>query len=158
MMRICPRTHGPVGALVLGLALIVTPGCATPQPSPPAGTPAGPPASPAISPLSANDVSWLFPPPKTAADLAGLIAIKDLTMDPANPANRLSIWSDADFNNFLALADSPAAQVQGGAKIGLPAGVRTKDVWFVAGVRIDAGAPALTQRLWRRSVSARRSG
>jgi hypothetical protein len=95
--------------------------------------------------LSANDVSWLFPPPKTAADLANLIAIKDLTVpDPANPANRLPVWTDADFANFLALADSAQAQVgANGPRIGLPAGARDKSNWFVAGVRIDAGAPGL---------------
>jgi hypothetical protein len=40
-------------------------------------------------PLSADDVSWLFPAPSKAADLANLIAISDLTVPSAqDPAKR----------------------------------------------------------------------
>ncbi|HEY2751551.1 hypothetical protein [Phenylobacterium sp.] len=140
MARAHLRLHEHAGALLLGLTLVVAPGCTTLQPAPSPNPSPGP----QLSPLSADDVSWLFPPPKTAADLANLIAVKDLTVpDPANPTNRVPIWTDADFNNFLAVVDSAAAQVEGGSRIGLPAGARSKDAWFVAGVRIDAGAPGL---------------
>ena len=130
MVRVPRLTRGHASALALGLALSFAAGCATPQPAPAPSAP--PPSSGPISPLSADDVSWLFPAPQTAADLASLIRVQDL-----------GVWTDADFQNFLAIADSDQAQVAGGAKINLPAGVRDKSVWFVAGVRIDAGAPGL---------------
>src|SRR5712664_3021874 len=137
MTRVHRRVLRHAGALFLGLAVIAAPGCATAQLIPSPSPPPNPQPTPSISPLSANDVSWLFPPPKTAADLAKLIAVKDLTVpDPTNPAKQLPVWTDADFNNFLAIADSAAGQVAGGPRIGLPAAVRTKDVWFVAGVRL----------------------
>ena len=34
---------------------------------------------PAVAPLAPNDVSWLFPAPTRAEDLANLIAVRDLT-------------------------------------------------------------------------------
>src|SRR4051812_37243342 len=42
--------------------------------------------------LSANDVSWLFPPPTKAEHMANLIAIRDLAADdPKNPGTRVPI-------------------------------------------------------------------
>ena len=155
MVQIHNETRGRIGSLALGLALVLAPGCTNSQPASPANP--GAPASPSagsqagqvISPLSANDVSWLFPPPKTAADLSRLIAVKDLTVpDPANPGAQIPAWSDADFAQFLALAESPAAQA-GGSKIVLPPAAHNKDAWFVAGVRIDAGAPGLDPAITR---------
>lgn len=97
-------------------------------------------------PLSANDVSWLFPPPKRVSDLANLIAVADLTVpDPQDSTKRNPIWPDAIFKQFLGIAASPAAGVAGTAnRIGLPSQAQTKTAWFVAGVRIDAGAPGLS--------------
>ena len=94
-------------------------------------------------PLVANDVSWLFPPPKQAADLAKLISVADLSApNPQNPAPRDSVWSDAVFQQFLAIAASSAGQVgDTTSRIGLPEAAKSKSNWFVAGVRIDAGAP-----------------
>src|ERR1700761_1704934 len=135
MVRISRLTRGHASALALGMALSFAAGCATPQPAaaPNPGTPATPaPSAPPISPLAPDDVSWLFPAPQTAADLAGLIKVQDL-----------GVWTDAVFQNFLAIADSAQAQVAGGGKINLPAGARDQGVWFVAGVRIDAGAAGL---------------
>ena len=99
----------------------------------------------ASPPLSANDVTWLFPPPADAADLANLISIDDVTMqDPANPSARVPVWSDAAFKDFLAVADGPGASVDGTTnRIGLPPEARSKTNWFIAGIRIDPGAPGL---------------
>jgi hypothetical protein len=100
----------------------------------------------AIPPLSANDVSWLFPVPTRAEDFAKLIAVRDLTTQNAQDATKRDlVWPYAVFQQFLAIADSPAAQVAGTqTKIGLPAEARSIDAWFIAGIRIDAGAPGLS--------------
>jgi hypothetical protein len=97
-------------------------------------------------PLSADDVSLLFPPPKKAEDFAKLIAVRDLTVpSPQDPTKRDPVWPDVVFQQFLAIASGPAAQVDGTQKrIGLPAEAQTIDGWFVAGIRIDAGAPGLS--------------
>jgi hypothetical protein len=101
---------------------------------------------PAVPPLSANDVSWLFPAPTRTEDFANLIAVRDLSApNPQDPTKRDPIWSDAAFKQFLAIAASPQAQVAGtSAKIALPQAAQSPDAWYIAGVRIDAGAPGLS--------------
>jgi hypothetical protein len=100
----------------------------------------------AIEPLSADDVSLLFPPPTRPEDFAKLIAVRDLTTPNAqDPTKRDLVWPVAVFQQFLAIAAGPAAQVDGTqARIGLPAEAQTIDGWFIAGIRIDAGAPGLS--------------
>jgi hypothetical protein len=106
-----------------------------PQPTP----------TPAVQPLSANDVSWLFPAPTQAADLANLIAVRDITTpNPEDATKRDPVWPDPVFQRFLAIAENPAVQVAGAPSIGLPAEAHSIDAWFVAGIRIDAGAPGLS--------------
>jgi hypothetical protein len=103
--------------------------------------------APSVQPLSANDVSWLFPAPTQAADFVNLIAVRDITTpDPQDPTKRDPVWSDTAFQQFLAIADGPAAQAAPGAtgQIALPKEAQTPDAWFVAGVRIDAGAPGFS--------------
>jgi hypothetical protein len=97
-------------------------------------------------PLSADDVSWLFPAPTRAEDFARLIAVGDLTtQNTQEPAKRDPVWPDAAFQQFLAIAASPAAQVAGTqAQIGLPSEAQSIKAWFIAGIRIDAGAPGLS--------------
>jgi hypothetical protein len=117
-------------------------------------------AAQAIAPLSADDVSILFPAPTTAADFAHLIAVSDLTApDPQDPSKRDPVWSDAAFQQFLGLAASSFAQVSGTqTRIGLPAEAQLKNNWFVAGIRVDAGAPGLssdTQAQFGRSPEIR---
>jgi hypothetical protein len=106
---------------------------------------AGQPVEP--QPLAANDVSILFPPPKTTADLDNLIAATDLArLAPGAQPGRL--WSDADFASFLAIAENPAVQVAGtGLAIRLPPAVQQIDAWFIAGIRIDPGAPGLSKQI-----------
>jgi hypothetical protein len=103
----------------------------------------------AFAPLSADDVSILFPAPKQAADLSKLIAISDLTApDPEDPRKRGQVWPDAVFQQFLGLAASSAAQVAGTTtRMGLPVEAQSKANWFIAGIRIDAGAPGLSSEV-----------
>jgi hypothetical protein len=100
-------------------------------------------------PLSANDVSWLFPPPKKAEDFAKLIAMADLTVPNALDATKRDrIWSDVAFQQFIGIAASPATLVEGTtSRIGLPVEMQSIDAWFIAGVRIDAGAPGLSSEV-----------
>jgi hypothetical protein len=101
--------------------------------------------SPAVQPLSANDVSWLFPAPTQAADLANLIAVRDIAaQNDQDPTKRDPVWPDAVFQRFVAIAENPTVQVAGQPGIGLPAEAHTIAAWFVAGIRIDAGAPGLS--------------
>ena len=98
------------------------------------------------APLSANDVSWLFPAPTRAEDFAKLIAVRDITtQNPQDPTKRDPVWSDAAFQQFISIANGPHAQVTGTkVQISLPIEARSVDAWFIAGIRIDAGAPGLT--------------
>ena len=97
-------------------------------------------------PLSPNDVSWLFPPPKQVADLAKLIAVADIAAtNPQDPNRHDPVWPDAVFQQFVGIAASPAGGVAGTSdRIGLPSEAQSKAAWFVAGIRIDAGAPGLS--------------
>src|SRR5579872_6096789 len=99
-----------------------------------------------VAPLSANDVSWLFPPPTRAADFANLIAVREVTTpNPQNPTKPDPIWTDSVFQQFLAIVNGPQANVAGtNAQISLPTEARSIDAWFIAGIRIDAGAPGLS--------------
>jgi hypothetical protein len=103
-------------------------------------------SSQSVAPLSADDVSVLFPAPTRTEDFGKLIAVRDLTTQNAqDPTKRDPVWPDAVFQQFLAIAASPAAQVAGTQnRIGLPPEAQTIDAWFVAGIRIDAGAPGLS--------------
>jgi len=121
-----------LGAGLAVLASVAGSGIAAAQPS--AAQPA------AAQPLAANDVSILFPAPTSEADLANLIALKDLNAASGR------IWSEADFARFLAIAESPAGQV-GSNRIALPPEVKTIDAWFIAGIRIDPGAPGLSKEI-----------
>jgi hypothetical protein len=99
-----------------------------------------------IAPLSANDVSWLFPAPSHAEDFANLIAVRDVTTpNPQDPTKRDPIWPDSVFQQFLTIANGAQAKVAGtNAQISLPTEARSIDAWFIAGIRIDAGAPGLS--------------
>jgi len=98
------------------------------------------------APLNANDVSWLFPPPRQAADLANLVSISDLTAPSVkDPSQREQIWPDDAFRQFI--ADANALVLKGPSAdhaVKLPQAFENKAVWHVAGLRIDPGAPGLT--------------
>ena len=105
--------------------------------------------TPAIPALSANDVSWLFPPPTKVADLDNLIAVRDLTAPNPQDATKLDpVWADAVFTQFIGIAGGLKAQVATTqSRVGLPADAQLIDAWYVAGVRIDAGAPGLSPEI-----------
>jgi hypothetical protein len=109
-------------------------------------TPAAAQPAAAPSPLAANDVSILFPVPRTASDLDNLIALAELS-GPSGSPQPSRLWSEADFASFLAIAERPAVQVAGQPPISLPAEVKRIEAWFIAGIRIDAGAPGLSQEI-----------
>jgi hypothetical protein len=126
---------------------------ATPAAQVPAAPAVQPPpavaAKPPEAPLSADDVSWLFPTPTKAEDLANLISMADLTVpNPQDPTKRDRVWSDGAFAQFLGIAASPAAMVAGTSdRIGLPAEVKSIAAWHIAGIRFDPGAPGLTDAI-----------
>ena len=95
-------------------------------------------------PLAANDVSILFPAPRNAKDLTNLIAMSTLN----GRAGSGRVWSDTDFGRFLAIAEDPKVQVAGAnLPLRLPADVKRIDAWFIAGIRIDPGAPGLSKEV-----------
>lgn len=100
----------------------------------------------AIAPLSADDVSLLFPAPTRSEDFANLVAMQDLTApDPQDPTKRDPVWSDAVFQQFITIANGSSSQVAGTkVGIGLPAEAKSMSAWFISGIRIDAGAPGLS--------------
>jgi hypothetical protein len=91
-------------------------------------------------------VSWLFPAPSHAEDFANLIAVRDVTTpNPQDPTKRDPIWPDSVFQQFLTIVNGEQARVAGtNAQISLPTEARSIDAWFIAGIRIDAGAPGLS--------------
>lgn len=104
-------------------------------------------AQAAPKPLSGNDVSILFPIPKSQGDLANLIALSDLT-GPSGAPEKSRLWSEKDFARFLEIAESPVGAVAGSqSRIGLPLGVKQIDAWFIAGIRFDPGAPGLSKSI-----------
>jgi hypothetical protein len=121
------------------------PAAQAPAPSPSPSAVAQAPAAPVTEqPVSADDVSWLFPAPTKAADLAKLISMGDLMVaNPQDPTKGTRVWSDAIFKQFLAIAASPAAAV-GANRINLPPEAQKVEAWHIAGIRFDPGAPGLT--------------
>ena len=101
------------------------------------GAPQSVPSIAPNAPLSANDVSILFPTPTTAANFNNLIAVTQI--NPANP-----VWTADAFTQFKTIVGSAAGQAAAGGKINLPAEAQSIDNWFIAGIRIDAGAPGLS--------------
>ncbi|TWB51228.1 hypothetical protein [Bradyrhizobium sacchari] len=101
-------------------------------------------AQAASKPLAPNDVSVLFPPPKSEGDLANLIAVSDLAGPTGSPQR---LFSDADFARFIANAENPerpGVPDSGVGHIQLPDALKKIEAWFVAGIRIDPGAPGLS--------------
>jgi hypothetical protein len=77
-----------------------------------------------------------------------IIAVSDIVSPQAQDASKSDpVWPAAVFQQFVGIANSNFSQVAvvGGQKqIGLPAAARSITAWFVAGIRIDAGAPGLS--------------
>ena len=83
--------------------------------------------------------------PTRATDFANLIAVRDIvTPNPQDPSKHDPVWSDSAFQQYMAIVNGPQAQAGANAQISLPAEARNPEAWFVAGIRIDAGAPGLS--------------
>jgi len=94
--------------------------------------------------LAPDDVSWLFPPPRTVKDLDNTIAIADLlSIDPSDPEKRQPILPEATFKQFVAIVESDDTKI-GDHRVFLPADAHNLKNWRVAGIRIDPGAPGLS--------------
>jgi mono/diheme cytochrome c family protein len=140
------RTSRYLKLALLGI-LLATAACKNKQAAENFGSGAPvPPQTQPNAPLSANDVSWLFPAPTRAEDFANLIAVRDVTTpNLQDPTKRDPVWSDAAFQQFLSIVNGPQALVAGTkAQISLPKEAQSPGAWFIAGIRIDAGAPGLT--------------
>jgi hypothetical protein len=98
------------------------------------------------APLAPNDVSILFPTPQKADELPGFIAIADLV-----DATGARLVDDPTFKQFIDISQSKDSEivVPGGAKvqIGFPDNVRDIKAWFIAGIRVDVGAPGLSPEM-----------
>jgi hypothetical protein len=96
-------------------------------------------AQTAPTPLSANDVSWLFPAPKSLDEAISMADLK---------ARGKPVWSDAAFSQLLIIVNSPAGHVAGThRRIELPKAVRSKGAWYIAAVRFDPSAPGFSEEI-----------
>jgi hypothetical protein len=131
---------------VVLLVIAVTCGACKDTKQPQANAAPGTPAPGDSRELAVDDVSLLFPAPVAAADMSNVIAVSDLTApNPQDSSKRDPVWPAAAFQQFVGIANSKFSQVAGtSAQIGLPAGAQNVSAWFIAGIRIDAGAPGLT--------------
>ena len=85
--------------------------------------------------LGLNDVSWLWPVPKSAADLDDTISMGNLIGADGSPA-----WSDEQLQDLLNVVAGDATEVDG-FKVQFGNSFSNKSVWHVAGMRIDPTAP-----------------
>lgn len=136
----------PLLLLAMGAALAACNPSSSDHQASSIAVPSAPAQSPVNSPLAADDISILFPAPKDKGDFARLIAVHELyTPNPQDSTKRNPIWPDAIFRQFVAIAASAAAQVDGTSeRIGLPAEAKSIDNWYISGIRVDAGAPGLS--------------
>ncbi len=95
----------------------------------------------AASPLNANDVTILFPLPKD--DVSSFIRLSDLV---GSDGKRLV--SDETFQRFLDVAESSDSKIVDATgqstQISFSPQMRETKTWFIAGIRLDLGAPGLS--------------
>jgi hypothetical protein len=112
---------------------------AVPKPSDP-GTPANPPAAPAdptpkaagsTTKFDVNDVAFMFPAPKTAADVNALISGDDKLADGS------TVWPREFFDQVIETATTGAATKIGSSQIGLDPELKDLHNWKVAGIRVN---------------------
>ncbi|MFT5548122.1 MAG: hypothetical protein ACI9CO_000034 [Candidatus Azotimanducaceae bacterium] len=116
-----------VGRLTMGCVLLLIAAC-----QPTATVISGPSLS---GRLDVNDVSILFPLPKSQSDLSRLIAIKDIASINGDP-----VFPKTDFRQIIDLAQSPASKIKT-RQIGLPDSIQKFSSWRIAGIRFDSSAP-----------------
>ena len=85
--------------------------------------------------LDMNDVSWLWPVPRTTAELDRIISMDSLKTEDGN-----SIWSSEQFGDFIKTAQSDAASVDG-MSIDFQDEFRSMKTWHIVAFRADPSAP-----------------
>ena len=85
--------------------------------------------------LDLNDVSWLWPAPRSELDLESIIAVADLKSGDGQ-----SVWLDKHFQDLLSAIDNGLTEVEGN-QVQFGPELRDKSVWRVAGMRVDPCAP-----------------
>ncbi|MEP3046350.1 MAG: hypothetical protein ABJL55_01015 [Roseibium sp.] len=96
--------------------------------------------------LSLNDVTFLDVPPENAGDRNQRLGFAPDGVP--SDARLLTIWPDGPFTQLLDIASSDAGVVAGtNRRIHIPDLLRNKDAWVVAGIRIDPGAPGLSDKM-----------
>jgi len=92
------------------------------------------------------DATWLWPVPKTPADVDRLFDMDELSSSAGE-----AVWSDDAFSDLLAIVDSEASSVRVSdsvsRKIGLSAELRSKTNWKLVAFRIDPTAPGANAKL-----------
>jgi hypothetical protein len=90
--------------------------------------------------LDSNDVTWLWPVPRTADDVDRLINMDELRTSDGNP-----VWTDQAFADLVMVADSGQAAVRvsdaATRRIGLRPAFRQRSTWKIAAFRVDPAAP-----------------
>lgn len=86
--------------------------------------------------LDLNDVSWLWPVPRTNAELDSRI----ISMDSLKKTDGTPIWSDQQFDDFVSTAQGPAAAVNG-SRIDFQTDFKSKKTWRIVAFRADPSAP-----------------
>ncbi len=110
-------------------------------PAPQVGTlPVRPSAQDSKARFDVSDISYLWPVPKTPAEVAALISADTASNDTKNP-----IWDDTAFKRMLEIVTSDEAAIKhpNGAtrRIGLRPEFRDRKNWKVVAFRADPSAP-----------------
>lgn len=95
--------------------------------------------------LAVNDISWLFPMPATGADLANEISLSAVS----GPVDAITLapspaWSDSAMKQYFGLVPRFSKVHGTNFSVALPARLMDRSVWYIAGVRLDPGAPGLS--------------
>jgi len=85
--------------------------------------------------LDMNDVSWLWPVPQTASELATVISMDSLRSEDGKP-----VWSDEQFADLIRTVEGDASKL-GTSQIGLEDSFRDKATWKIVAMRVDPTAP-----------------
>lgn len=109
--------------------------------------------NPTAKRVDVNDISILWPVPKTADDARKLIAVDEKLADGTT-----AIWPDAVFQKVLATARTVTLVGSGGLKSQIMfrdlGGDRSADFgsatnWKIAGIRVDPSAPGCSEKIIR---------
>lgn len=101
-----------------------------------------------------NDVSYLWPVPKTPAEVSALISADDVLID-----GKTQIWPRAAFDTIIATAQTTAVESSSGQLVSINFGDLAKQfqdphTWKVVAFRVDPCAPGCNQDLVSRFGSS----